>query len=105
MAVAAPPADGSDVPLRVVGKVGSRPVVVNPKNANQVVAAFVTEAACYARTSTNGGRSWTLAKKLPLPAGMQFCDVPTLFWSTDGTRVYAAYSYRANDANGLMRTD
>jgi hypothetical protein len=97
-----PPADRADVPLTVAGKVGSRPVVVNPKNANQLVAAFVSNSSCYVRSSTTAGQSWNAAKKLRLPAGMQFCDARTLFWSTDGTRVYAAYFYKANDANGRM---
>ena len=102
LTVAEPPADLGDVPLRPVGKVGTRPVVVNPKNASQVVAAFVTEAGCYTRASVNGGRSWAPAKKLPLAADMPICDVPTLLWSTDGSRVYAAFFYRRNDAHGWM---
>ncbi len=100
--VVAPPADLGDVPLRVVGKVGTRPVVVNPKNANRVVAAFVTETGCYTRASANGGQSWAPAKKLPLAADMKICDAPTLLWSTDGRRVYAAFFYRRNNASGLM---
>jgi len=102
LTVAEPPADLGDVPLRLVGKVGTQPVVVNPKNANRVVAAFVTEAGCYTRASVNGGRSWAAAKKLPLAADMPICDAPTLLWSTDGSRVYAAFFYRRNDASGLM---
>jgi hypothetical protein len=43
-----------------------------------------------------------LAKKLPLAADMQICDAPTLLWSTDGARVYAAFFYKANDAQRRM---
>ena len=88
-----PPRDFADVKLASAGLVGSQSVAVNPKNANVFVVAYINQGACWVRTSTNAGRTWAGAKKLPMPGGTasEDCIGPALTWAPDGTRVYAAY--------------
>ncbi len=87
------PRDFADVKLASAGLVGSQSVAVNPKNANVFVVAYINQGACWVRTSTNAGRTWAGAKKLPMPGGTasEYCASPALTWAPDGTRVYAAY--------------
>lgn len=89
-----PPRDFADVKLATSGKISGQSVAVNPKNANVFVAAYANQGSCWVRTSTNAGQTWAAARKLPMPPGKPNCNVPALKWAPDGSRVYAAYSYR-----------
>lgn len=89
-----PPRDFSDVKLATAGLVGGQSAIaVNPKNASVFVATYANQGACWVRVSTNAGRTWAAAKKLPM-SGKPNCDTPAVTWAPDGSRVYAAYSYR-----------
>lgn len=92
-----PPRDFADVKLATAGTVGGQSVAVNPKNANAFVASYAAQRICWVRTSSNAGRTWTAAKKLP--AGDRNCKASALIWAPDGSRVYAAYSYLNLDAS------
>lgn len=94
--VVMPPKDFADVKLATTGRVGGQSsVAVNPKNANDFVTAYAAGGSCWVRTSTNAGQTWAAAKKLPMLAGKPNCDNPVVTWAPDGSRVYAAYSYRS----------
>lgn len=89
-----PPRDFADGKLATTGIVGGQAsLAVNPKNANEFVAAYAAGGSCWVRTSTNAGQTWAAAKKLPMPAGKPNCENPAVAWAPDGSRVYAAYSY------------
>ena len=83
--------------------VGNQPVAVNPKNAARFIAAYVANGACYTRSSADGGQTWAVAKKLPMPTGTQPCDGSGVDLGPDGSRVYAAYSYVRKDNTGRVK--
>jgi hypothetical protein len=89
------PKDFPDVKLANAGSGGYQSVAVNPKNPNVYIATFANQGACWVRTSFNAGRTWAAAKKLPM-TGKPDCSISSVFWAPDGTRVYAAYSYRSS---------
>jgi hypothetical protein len=91
-----PPRDFADVKLASAGLVGSQSVAVNPKNANVFVSTYANQGTCWVRTSTDAGRTWAAAKKLPMPPAKQNCAsgaAPAVLWAPDGSRIYAAYTY------------
>jgi hypothetical protein len=93
-----PPRDFPDVKLAAAGRMGSQSVAVNPKNANVFVATYANQGTCWVRTSTDAGKTWAAAKKLPMtPDKQQYCGTydaaPAVLWAADGRRIYAAYSY------------
>lgn len=67
------------------------------------VAVFEARGFCWVRTSTNAGRTWAEAKRLPMPAGAEICGVPAVLWAADGKRVYAAYSYWVEKGLGFTK--
>lgn len=88
-----PPADFADVKLANAGTLGSPAVTVNPKNSAVFLAAYANNGGCWVRTSSNAGRTWAAARRLPQVQNGPYCDTPTVIWAPDGSRVYAAYSY------------
>lgn len=89
-----PPRDFADVKLR--SGASSQSVAANPINGNVFLAAYTAGGSCWVRTSTNAGKTWGGAKKLPM-AGKPNCGNAVVTWAPDGSRVYAAYSYRIID--------
>lgn len=91
--VVTPPRDFADVKLATAATIGNQAVAPDPKNANIFLAAYAARGSCWVRASTNAGRTWAAAKKLPMPPDKPNCTDPALMWAPDGSRVYAAYSY------------
>ena len=89
-----PPRDFADVKLRSGAvSTSTQSVAANPINGNVFLAAYAVGGSCWVRTSTNAGKTWGVAKKLPM-AGKPNCDEAVVTWAPDGSRVYAAYTYR-----------
>ncbi|MEM7354568.1 MAG: sialidase family protein [Acidobacteriota bacterium] len=99
--------------VRVTSPVGAAEstISINPTNPDQVVAGSMRFGIGQSmHFSSDGGETWTASA--PLPMADTCCD-PTIEWSVDGTKVYAAsldtvlssvYVYRSADA-GMTWTD